>query len=167
VQISVTLIKELRAKTDAGIMDCKNALLETGGDLDKATAILQAQGWAKAEKRGERATSQGLVESYIHPGGNLGVLVEVNCESDFVARTDEFKILAHNMALQVAATAPQFISVEEIPEGENLNPKEVCLLEQSFIKDESKTMGELIAETISKTGEKVRVRRFSRYLLGR
>jgi elongation factor Ts len=167
VQISVTLIKELRERTNAGVMDCKNALLETGGDLDKASDILQAQGWAKAEKKAGRIASQGLVEAYIHPGGRLGVLIEVNCESDFVARTDEFKTLAHNLALHVAAAAPQFISAEEIPENADLDPKAVCLLEQPFIKDESKTLSQIIAETISKVGEKVTVRRFSRFKLGK
>ena len=148
-------------------MDCRNALLETEGDLDKAGELLLARGLAKAERKAERVASQGLIEAYIHPGGRLGALVEVNCETDFVAHTDEFKALAHDLTLQVAAAAPQFISAEEIPEGENLNPKEVCLLEQSFIKDESKTLGEVIAETVAKLGERVSVRRFSRFELGK
>jgi elongation factor Ts len=161
------LIKELREKTGAGVMDCRNALLETEGDLDKAGELLLARGLAKAERKAERVASQGLIEAYIHPGGRLGALVEVNCETDFVAHTDEFKALAHDLTLQVAAAAPQFISAEEIPKGENLNPKEVCLLEQSFIKDESKTLGEVIAETVAKLGERVSVRRFSRFELGK
>lgn len=167
MQISVTLIKELREKTNAGVIDCKNALLEAGGDLGKACDILQAQGWAKAGKKAGRVASQGLIEAYIHPGGRLGVLIEVNCESDFVARTDEFKALAHNLALQVAAAAPQFISAEEIPAGSDLDPKAVCLLEQPFIKDESTTLNRIIAETIAKVGEKVTVSRFSRFVLGK
>lgn len=167
MQISVTLIKELRERTSAGIMDCKTALLETGGDIEKACDILQAKGLAKAIKKAGRVASQGLVEAYIHPGGRIGVLIEVNCETDFVARTEEFKALAHDMALQVAATAPEYITADEIPEGKSLDPKEVCLLEQPFIKDESKTLSQIVAETISKTGEKVTVRRFSRFELGK
>jgi elongation factor Ts len=167
VQISATLIKELREKTSAGVMDCRNALLETGGDLDKAGELLLARGLAKVEGKAERVASQGLIEAYIHPGGRLGALVEVNCETDFVAHTDEFKTLAHNLTLQVVATAPQFISAGEIPQGTNLNPKEVCLLEQPFIKDESRTIREVIAEIVSKVGEKVSVRRFSRFELGK
>lgn len=167
MQISVTLIKELRERTSAGIMDCKEALLETEGDIEKACDILQEKGLAKAIKKAGREASQGLVEAYIHPGGRIGVLIEVNCETDFVARTDEFKSLAHNMALQVAAAAPEYIKADEIPEGKNLNPKEVCLLEQPFIKDESTTLGKIIADTISKTGERIAVRRFSRFELGK
>lgn len=167
MQISVTLIKELREKTSAGVIDCKNALLEAGGDFDKASELLWQRGLAKAEGKAKRVASQGLIEAYIHTGGRLGALVEVNCESDFVAHTDEFKVLAHNLALQVAATAPQFISAEEIPEGTNLNPKEVCLLEQPFVKDESKALKEIIAETIAKMGEKVNVKRFVRFELGK
>ena len=167
MQISVTLIKELREKTSAGVIDCKNALLEAEGDIDKASEILRARGLARAEGKAARVASQGLVEAYIHPGGRLGAMVEVNCESDFVAHTDEFKALARNLALQVAATAPQFVSAEEIPEGMNLNTKDVCLLDQPFIKDVSKTMREIIAETVCKVGEKVSVRRFSRFELGK
>ncbi len=167
MQISATLIKELREKTSAGVMDCRDALLETEGDLDKAGELLLARGLAKAEKKAERVASQGLVEAYIHPGGRIGALVELNCETDFVAHTDEFKALAHNLTLQVAAADPQFISAEEIPEGTDLNPKEVCLLEQSFIKDESRILKEVINETIAKLGERVSVRRFSRFELGK
>lgn len=167
MQISVTLIKELRERTSAGILDCKTALLETGGDIEKACDVLQEKGLAKAIKKAGREASQGLVEAYIHPGGRIGVLIEVNCETDFVARTDEFKSLAHNMALQVAAAAPEYITADEIPEGKKLNPKDVCLLEQPYIKDESKTLGQIIADTISKTGEMIAVRRFSRFELGK
>ncbi len=167
MQISVTSIKELRERTSAGVIDCKKALLEAGGDLDKASELLQQQGWAKAERKAECIASQGLVEAYVHPGGRLGALVEVNCESDFVAHTDEFKVLAHNLALQVVATAPQFISAGEITEDTKLDPKEVCLLEQPFIKDESRTLREMIAETTSKVGERISVKRFSRFELGK
>ena len=167
MQISATLIKELREKTSAGVMDCRNALLETEGNLDKAGELLLARGLAKAEKKTERVSSQGLIEAYIHPGGRLGALVELNCETDFVAHTDEFKALAHNLTLQVVAANPQFISTEQVPEGTNLNPKEVCLLEQPFIKDESRTIREVISETTAKLGERVSVKRFSRFELGK
>jgi elongation factor Ts len=167
VEISVTLIKELREKTSAGVMECKQALQEAGGDLNRASEVLQERGLAKAEKKMDRVASQGLIEAYIHSGGRIGVMVEVNCESDFVAHTDEFKALAHDLALQVAATAPQFISPEEIPQGADLNPEEVCLLAQPFIKDASKKISDLIAAASAKVGEKVIVGRFTRFELGK
>lgn len=148
-------------------MDCRNALLETEGDLDKAGEILLARGLAKAEKKAERVASQGLIEAYIHPGGRLGALIELNCETDFVAHTDEFKELAHNLTLQLVAADPQFITAEEIPQEEKLDPKEVCLLEQPFIRDESKTIRDIINETVAKLGERISVKRFSRYELGK
>jgi elongation factor Ts len=148
-------------------MDCRNALLETEGDLDKAGEILLARGLAKAEKKAERVASQGVIESYIHPGGRLGALIELNCETDFVAHTDEFKELAHNLTLQLVAADPQFITAEEIPQEENLDSKEVCLLEQPFIKDESKTIRDIINETVAKLGERISVKRFSRFELGK
>jgi elongation factor Ts len=167
VEISVTLIKELREKTSAGVMECKQALQEAGGDLNRASEVLQERGLAKAERKMDRVASQGLIEAYIHSGGRIGVMVEVNCESDFVARTDEFKALAHDLALQVAATAPQYISPEEIPQDTKLNPEEVCLLAQPFIKDDSKKISDLIAAASAKVGEKVIVGRFTRFELGK
>lgn len=167
MQIPVTMIKELRERTSAGIVDCKNALLETNCNLEKASEILQARGLAKAERKAERVASKGLIDAYVHQGGKVGALVEVNCESDFVAHTDEFVALAHNLALQVAAMAPQFISADEIPEATNLNPKEVCLLEQPFIKDQSKIIKDIISETVFKVGEKISIKRFSRFELVR
>ena len=167
MQIPVEAVKALRERTSAGIMECKKALLEAGGDLEKASEILRQRGLAKAEKVSERVAVEGLVEAYIHHGGRLGALVEVNCETDFVAHTPEFKELAHNLALQVAATAPQFISKEEIPPAVNSNPGEVCLLLQPFIKDPSRTIEEIIAETVAKVGEKISIRRFARFELGR
>ncbi|OGO03339.1 MAG: elongation factor Ts [Chloroflexi bacterium RBG_13_53_26] len=148
-------------------MECKQALQEAGGDLDRASEVLQERGLAKAEKKMDRVASQGLIEAYIHSGGRIGVMVEVNCESDFVARTDEFKALAHDLALQVAATAPQYISPEEIPQDTKLNPEEVCLLAQPFIKDDSKKISDLIAAASAKVGEKVIVGRFTRFELGK
>ncbi len=167
MQISVTLIKELRERTSAGVMECKDALQEAGGDLGRACEILRERGLAKAEGKINRAASQGLIEAYVHPGGRLGALVEVNCETDFVAQTDEFKALAHDLTLQVVATAPQFISAEEIPEGAKLNPEEVCLLSQPFIKDQTRKIEEIIAEVMAKVGEKVSIRRFARFELGK
>ena len=167
MEISVTLIKELREKTSAGVMECKQALQEAGGDLNRASEVLQERGLAKAEKKMDRVASQGLIEAYIHSGGRIGVMVEVNCESDFVAHTDEFKALAHDLALQVAATAPQYISPEEIPQDTKLNPEEVCLLAQPFIKDDSKKISDLIAAASAKVGEKVIVGRFTRFELGK
>ncbi len=163
----MTLIKELRERTNAGVMECRNVLLETGGDLDKASEILRQRGLAKAERKVERVASHGLIEAYVHLNGRLGALVEVNCETDFVAHTNEFKTLAHDLVLQVAATAPKFISPEEIPEGEKLDPAEVCLLTQPFIKEPSRTVREIIAETVSKVGEKISVKRFCRFELGK
>ncbi len=161
------MVKELREKTGAGVMDCRNALIETAGDLDKASKILRERGLIKAEKKAGRITSEGLIEAYVHPGGRLGALVELNCETDFAAHTDEFKELAHNLVLQVAATAPQFISADEVPEGMELDPKEICLLVQPFIKDQTKTIQEIIADVTAKVGEKISVRRFERFELGK
>lgn len=167
MQITTTLIKELRDKTSAGVMECKNALEETQGDLDKACEVLREQGLAKAEKKKDRIASQGVIEAYVHHGGRIGAMVEVNCETDFVAKTDEFKSLAHDLALQVVATDPQFISAGQVPGDAELNPEEVCLLDQPFIKDETKKVGDLVTEVIAKVGEKVIVRRFARFELGR
>jgi elongation factor Ts len=160
-------VKELREKTGAGVMECRNALIETKGDLDRASKILQDRGLVKAEKKVGRVASQGLIEAYVHPGGRLGALVELNCETDFVARTDEFKELAHNLVLQIAATAPQFISADEIPEDKELDPTVVCLLGQPFIKDQTKTIEDIIIEVIAKVGEKIGVGRFERFELGK
>ena len=158
-------IKELRGKTGAGIMDCKKALQEAEGDLDGALEILRKRGFAKAEKKAHREVSQGLVEAYIHTGGRIGALVEVNCESDFVAHTDEFKRLAHDLAMQVAATDPSFLTSEGVPEG--VDPCEACLLSQPLIKDPQRTVQDAITQTIAKVGENIKVRRFARFELGK
>lgn len=167
MEISVTLIKELRDRTSAGVMECKRALQQAEGNLDRASDILREQGLAKAEKRSNRVASQGLIDTYVHAGGRIGSMVELNCESDFVAKTDEFKNLVHDLALQVAATDPRFISPAEIPEGEKVNPEEVCLMSQPFIKDPSKRISDLVADVSAKMGEKVAVRRFARFELGK
>ncbi len=159
-------IKQLRELTGAGVMDCKRALEEADGDIAKAQKIIQAAGIARAAKRAERETAAGTVVSYIHHNSTLGALVELNCETDFVARTDDFKQLAKDVALQVASMSPKFLTKEEIPAGDDSDPKEVALLEQPFVREPSKTIGQMVTETSAKTGEKVVIGRFARFALG-
>jgi len=166
LDITKEMIKTLRAQSGAGIMDCRGALIGCGGDIEKALEALKEKGLLKAQKKSERTTSQGLVEAYIHTAGRIGAMVEVNCETDFVARTDEFKGLAHCLAMQVAAMAPQYISEKNIPEGKEVVVAEACLMEQPYIKDPTKTIKDIIIEIIAKTGENIRVSRFIRYELG-
>jgi len=166
LKIATTRVKELREQSGAGVMDCKNALVETEGDIEKALEMLKQRGLLQAEKKRERSVSQGIIESYVHTGGRIGAMVEVNCESDFVARTDEFKELAHNLAMQVAATSPQFISEEDVPEGADTEPQAACLLLQPYIKDPEKTVNDIITETVFKVGENIKVGRFIRFELG-
>ncbi|HET9755320.1 MAG TPA: translation elongation factor Ts [Candidatus Limnocylindrales bacterium] len=193
--ISAELVKELRDRTGAGFMDCKKALTEADGDLDKAVVILRERGLAAAAKKSSRDAREGLVSSYIHTGGRVGVLIEVNCETDFVARTDEFQKLVKDLAVQVAGLAPLYVDHEAIPpvdleakkaelaadESVNSKPEairpqivegqlkkwyaQVCLVDQPF-RDEERTVGELIVEKIATIGENIRVRRFTRYALG-
>lgn len=194
--ITAGMVKELRESTGAGMMDCKKALTETNGDMDKAVDFLREKGLAAAAKKAGRVAAEGLVESYIHGGGRIGVLLEINCETDFVAKTDGFKALARDIAMQIAAANPSYVSRSEVPasvleherevlraqalnEGKPANIvekmiegrvekyyKEVCLLEQVFIKDTDKTVTQLINESISKIGENINIRRFTRYQLG-
>lgn len=194
--ISSEIVKTLRDKTGAGMMDCKRALEESNGDIEKATEFLRKKGAAVAAKRAEREANQGVVEAYIHAGGRIGAMVELNCETDFVAKTPEFRQLAHDIAMQIAAMTPLFVSKEDVDEetlkkemeiykaqavNEGKRPEiaekiaagrlekfyqEVCLLEQSFIKDSGKTIKDLLSEATGKVGEKVGVRRFQRYHLG-
>jgi elongation factor Ts len=166
LEITTGMIKELREQSGAGIMDCRSALMGCGGDMEKALDFLKEKGLLKAQKKSGRSTGQGLIESYIHTAGRIGAMLELNCETDFVARTDEFKGLAHCLAMQVAALTPKYISEEEIPEGEEIDPKEACLLAQPYIKDPTMTVKDIIVETIAKVGENIRVRRFMRYELG-
>jgi len=166
LDIATGQVKELREKTGAGIMDCKKALAEAKGDFTKATEILSERGLAIARKKADRPANQGIIESYVHQGGRIGVIVEVNCETDFVARTPEFKELAHDIALQIAAMSPQFITTEDIPVGNEVDPKETCLLLQPFVKDPARAIQDIITETIAKVGENIKVRRFSRFELG-
>ncbi|MFC2002947.1 elongation factor Ts [Chloroflexota bacterium] len=166
MEISTTSIKELRGKTGAGVMDCRKALFEAEGDLEKASYILKERSLFVVQKKADRATKQGLIEAYIHTGGRIGAIVEVNCETDFVARTDEFRELAHNLAMQVTAQDPQFISAEEVPEGTDCEPEVSCLLLQPFIKSPDMRVKDIIVETMAKVGENIRVGRFARFELG-
>ncbi|MGI6004061.1 MAG: translation elongation factor Ts [Christensenellales bacterium] len=196
MNITSQMVKELRERTGVGMMDCKNALVESGGDMEKAVELLREKGLAAAAKKSGRIAAEGIVESYIHMGGRIGVLVEVNCETDFVAKTDEFKALVRDIAMQVAASNPQYVSREEIShesidkEKEILRIqainegkpekivdkivegridkyfKEVCLLEQPFIRDTDITVADLITGKIAKIGENISVRRFTRYEMG-
>jgi elongation factor Ts len=165
VAVDTSKIKLLRDETGAPVMDCKRALEESGGNMDKARQWLRERGAAIAEKKAGRVASQGVVDSYIHGGGRIGVIVEVNCETDFVARGDDFKKLAHDIAMQIAATNPKYIGTEEnIPD--DLLPDEQPLLKQPFIRDPGQTIQQLIHEAIGKLGENIVVRRFSRFELG-
>lgn len=164
--VTVEAIKALRNMTGAGIMDSKRALEEADGDVEAAQKLLREKGIASAAKKASRDTNEGLVESYIHSGGRVGAMVELNCETDFVARTDDMKSLAHDVAMQVAAMSPKYVDEDAIPEDEEASPQEVCLLRQPFIRDNGLTVQDIVNETIAKVGENVRVRRFSRFSLG-
>ena len=196
VTITADQVRQLREQTGAGMMECKKALSESGGDFQKAIDALRKSGIAKAEKRGERAASEGVVDSYIHPGNRVGVLVEVNCETDFVARTDEFKELVRNIAMQAAAAGADYLRREEVPsaridkereifaaqlaqEGKpapmiekivdgkvNKYYSEICLLEQPYIKDDKIKVQDLVTQAAARTGENIQVRRFVRFRLG-
>jgi elongation factor Ts len=194
MEIDPQLVKQLREKTNAGMMDCKRALTEAGGDLEKAEAILRTKGIAGASKKSSRATKEGIVASYIHLQGKVGVLVEVNCETDFVAKNESFRAFVKDITLHIAAAHPLYVSREEVPsaliESERAIYKEqvkgkpenvvdkivggkldkfygtVCLLEQGFIKDPDHTIKELVATKIAELGENIVIRRFTRYLVG-
>ena len=166
-EITTAMIKELREATSCGVMDAKRALEAANGDMKAARAIIREQGLAAAAKRADRATSQGVIESYIHGGGRIGVIIELNCETDFVAATADFRQLAKDIALQVAAMNPTVVSpTDRTPEMEGPDT-ELCLLSQPFIRDSGKTIGEMVTEVVAKTGENVRVNRFARFELGR
>jgi len=194
--ISAEMVKELRERTGAGMMDCKKALQETSGDMDKAVNLLREKGVAVAAKRESRAASEGVIGSYIHMGAQIGVLVELNCETSFVAKTDEFQNLARDIAMQIAWSDPRYTSRSEVPEDVIANEQEVhkqwainegkpaqaldkivvgrmdkfyaqvCLLDQAFIRDEDKSINDVITEIMGKLGEKIAVRRFVRYRVG-
>jgi elongation factor Ts len=166
LKIPAERVKELRDQSGAGIMQCRKALIEARGDIDRALELLKQQSLFKAAKKAERPTVEGLIEAYVHTAGRVGAMVELNCETDFVARTDEFKELAHHLAMQVAAMSPRFISEEEFPPESEGEPQTACLLLQADIKEPDKTIKEIIAETIAKTGENIKVSRFARFELG-
>ena len=166
MEISTEMLKELREQSGAGVMACRNALIEAQADMEKALEILKQQSLFIVDKKKDRVALQGLIEAYIHTGGRVGAIVEVNCETDFVARTDEFKDLAHNVAMQIAAMNPKYISVEDVPEGEECEEAADCLLSQAYIRDPGVTIRDLIHEVIGKVGENIKVSRFVRYGLG-
>jgi len=196
MKISAEQVKELRERTGAGVMDCKKALSETNGDMEKAVDYLREKGLAAAAKKAGRIASEGIVDAYIHGGGRIGVLVEVNCETDFVAKTKEFKAFVRDIAMQIAASRPEYVRREDVPEevvnrereilkAQALNEgkpekivermvegrlnkyfKEICLLEQPYIRDPDKSVQELLNEMIAKIGENISIRRFTRYEMG-
>jgi elongation factor Ts len=167
VAIAADEVKRLREHTGAGVMDCKRALEEAAGNFDAAVKILREAGAARAEKRADRETSQGVVDSYIHAGGRIGVLVEINCETDFVARTETFRKLAHDLAMQIAGIPTTLaVTEDQLPPEAEGPVEETVLLKQPFIRDASRTIEELIKEAIAQTGENIRVRRFARFELG-
>jgi elongation factor Ts len=196
MEVNATVVKELREKTGAGFMDCKKALAETGGNLEKAVDYLRQKGLAAAAKKADRVAADGAVGAYVHPGGKIGVLVEINCQTDFVARTPEFQTLVKDVAMQVAAANPRYVRLEDVPVDEIEKEREiyrrqaletgkpekvvekmvegkmerfyseVCLMEQAFIKDPDHKVAEIINDAIFRLGEKIEVRRFARYHLG-
>jgi elongation factor Ts len=167
LEITTAMIKELREATSAGVMDAKRALEEAGGDMKKAAAIIRERGVLAAAKRADRETRNGVIDSYIHAGGRIGVLVELNCETDFVANTPDFRQLARDIAMQVAAMNPAVATPEDRTDAHEGPDAEVCLVSQPFIRDSSRTIGDLIKDVVAKTGENVRVSRFIRFELGR
>jgi elongation factor Ts len=164
--ITTADVKRLREETNAGVMDAKRALEEADGNFDKAKGILRERGIAAAAKRSERETKQGMVESYIHGGGRIGVIVEVQCETDFVARTETFRTLARDVAMQVAAMNPLGLTPDEVPADHVGTAEENALLTQAFIKDSGRTIQDLVSEAVAQTGENIRVARFARFELG-
>ena len=166
MEVTVELIRTLRDQTGAGIMDCKQALQDNQGDLEKAAEALRQKGFAQVSRRTDRATDQGVIEAYVHTGGRVAALVELGCETDFVARTPEFKALAHDIAMQVAAMAPAYLDEKDIEEGDDRPVAQVSLLQQPFIKNSSNSVAEEVRELAAKVGENIRVMRFSRLALG-
>lgn len=194
--ITASLVKELRERSGVGMMDCKSALVEADGDMEKAAEILREKGLAKAVKKSGRIAAEGVVDSYIHLGGKIGVLVEVNCETDFVAKTDEFKAFVKDIAMHIAAAKPDYVNIEEVPEDVLNHEKEIlkaqalnegkpekivdkmvegrikkyysehCLMEQEFVKDPDKTIRQLVTEKVATIGENISIRRFARFEMG-
>ncbi len=163
---TVDMVKALRQSTGAGVMDCKRALEEAKGNIQKAEDLLKDRGMVVAAKKASRETREGVIEAYIHSGNRLGALVEINCETDFVARTQELKAMAHDLAMQVAAMSPSYLTRQDMKDDDGRPPEEVCLMLQPFIKDPSRTVEEVVQETIALVGENIRVGRFLRFALG-
>ena len=196
MEINAAMVKELRQKTGVGMMKCKQALMESKGDLDGAEKLLRKQGEAQAAKKAGRATGEGLVGSYIHTGGKIGVMVEVNCETDFAARSEDFQSLVRDIAMHIAAAAPRFLTREEVTEQDLADEREIareqalkagkpeavvekivegklgkffaenCLMDQPYVKDSDKTVGQLVTEAVGRIGENMKIRRFARFVLG-
>ncbi len=166
MNISTDMIKQLRDQSGAGIMDCRSALVETDGDMAKAEVLLKEKNLVSVEMKSRRTADQGIVETYIHTGGRIGAMVELNCETDFVARTTEFRELAHSLAMQIAAQEPVCIDETQVPDDPDCDPEIACLLLQPFIKDPDVKIRDLITETAAKVRENIRVRRFARFELG-
>jgi len=192
--ITAKMVNDLRGQTGAGLLDCKKALTESNGNVEEAITILRKKGAASAAKKADRTTKEGLIESYIHVGGKVGVLIEVNCETDFVARNDEFKAFVRDLCLQIAAASPLYVSRDQVPETDLAKEREiaaaqvvgkppaaaqkivegkleryystVCLVDQPFVKVQEKSVKDILTETIAKTGENIQVRRFVRFQLG-
>jgi elongation factor Ts len=192
--ITASMVSDLRSQTGAGLLDCKKALTEANANIEQAITILRKKGAASAAKKADRATREGLIESYIHVGGKVGVLIEVNCETDFVARTEEFRTFVKDLCLQIAAASPSYVSRDQVPETELAKEREIaaaqvqgkplpaaqkmvegklekfystaCLVDQPFVKQPEKSVKEILTEKIAKTGENIQIRRFIRYQLG-
>ncbi len=164
--VTVELVRELRGQTGAGVMECKQALVDADGDLEKATELLRQKGLAQVAKRSDRVTTEGIIEAYVHTGGRVAAMVELGCETDFVARTPEFRSLAHDLAMQVAAMAPAYVDADEMEEGDTRPAAQVTLLRQPFIKGSGSSVEDTIKEVAAKVGENIRVRKFTRLALG-
>ncbi len=166
MQITVDMVKQLRDRTGAGVMEAKKALEASSGDISKAEKVLAEKGLASAAKKAGRQTSEGVIASYIHAGSRIGAMVELNCETDFVARTPQFQELAKNLAMQIAAMTPKFVDRASVPQGAGHVKDEEVLLEQAYIREPSKKIADLVKENIAKVGENIQVRRFQRFALG-
>ncbi len=166
MKISTEAIKELREKSGAGVMECRNALVDAEGHLEKALDMLKQKSLVKVEKKKSRTAAQGIIEAYVHAGGQIASMVELNCETDFAARTAEFKQLAHDIAMQIAAMCPQYVNADEIPAESGLDAASAALLNQPFIRDQAMTIKDLINQVIAKTGENIKISRFSRFEVG-
>lgn len=164
--VDVKLVRDLRDQTGAGIIDCKEALESSDGDMEKATLALREKGVASATKRVGKDTNEGIIETYLHTGGRVGAMVELGCETDFVARTEEFQKLAHDICMQIAAMGPVYVDESEIEEGDDRPPAQVALMLQPYIKNSSSSVGEMVRELAGKVGENIRVVRFSRLSVG-